>query len=274
MNVRLSLEFGQAFARIPLKVSPHIWNRDALELDWEEVLPASECSYIFGNPPFMGHHLQSDEQKALLKKVYGSHSSSAGVMDFVTAWFVKSASYGEGHKIDFAFVATNSITQGEQVGILWRTLARHKLNISFAHRTFKWESEAKGKAAVCCVIIGLSKEAHEKRRLFDYVSPDGESQEVSVPRLNAYLVDGPWVLVENRSKNIFGMPEMMYGSKPTDGGHFLFTDQEKQEFLAAEPAAKKYVRPFLSTKEYLHGKKRWVLGSSVPILQTLTDCHW
>ncbi len=259
MNVRLSLEFGQAFARIPLKASPHIWNRDALELDWQEVLPASECSYIFGNPPFMGHHLQSEEQKALLKRVYGSHSSSAGVMDFVTAWFVKSASYTDGHKVDVAFVATNSITQGEQVGILWRTLARHKLHISFAHRTFKWESEAKGKAAVYCVIIGLSKEATEKRRLFDYVSPDGESQEVSVPRLNAYLVDGPWVLVENRSKNIFGMPEMMYGSKPTDGGHFLFTDEEKQQFLAAEPAAKKYVKPFLSTKEYLNGRKRWVL---------------
>ncbi len=259
MNVRLSLEFGQAFARIPLKTAPHIWNADALKNDWRELLLPADCSYVFGNPPFIGHHLQSAEQKTLLKSVYGSSSKSSGVMDFVTAWFIKSADYIAGSDIGVAFVATNSITQGEQVGILWRALARHKLSISFAHRTFKWESEAKGKAAVYCVIVGLSRTGPEKRRLFDYATPDGESQEFSTARINAYLVDGPWVLVENRSKNFYGMPEMMYGSKPTDGGNFLFTDDEKIEFLAEEPGARKFIKPFLSTKEYLHGKKRWVL---------------
>jgi type I restriction-modification system DNA methylase subunit len=259
MNVRLSLEFGQAFARIPLKTSPHIINADALETEWENVLPASECSYVFGNPPFMGHHLQNTEQKSLLKKVYGPHSKSAGVMDFVTAWFLKSADYAAGQNVGIAFVATNSITQGEQVGILWRALSKHRLCINFAHRTFKWESEAKGKAAVYCVIIGLSQNDTKQKRLFDYASPEGESQEIAANNINAYLVDGPWVLVENRSKNLCGMPEMMYGSKPTDGGYFLFTDEEKDSFLRAEPKAKKYIKPFLSTKEYLYGQKRWVL---------------
>lgn len=259
MNVRLALQFGHAFARIPLKSSPHIMHADALKTDWKSLLPSQDCSYVFGNPPFIGHHLQTSEQKLLLKGIYGSHSKSAGVMDFVTAWLVKAAHYIKETNIKVAFVATNSITQGEQVGILWRALAEHRLHISFAHRTFKWESEAKGKAAVYCVIIGLSTMDPGPRTIFDYANSDGESQEVSAATINAYLVDGPWVLIENRSKNMCGAPEMMYGSKPTDDGHLLFDDEEKVEFLSKEPGAKSFIKPFISAREYLHGKKRWVL---------------
>ena len=259
MNNRLSLEFGQVFARIPLKAAPHIVHGDALETDWAEVLPPERCSYILGNPPFIGHHLQTTEQKSALRRVYGRFGDSAGVMDFVSAWFLKAASYISDTNIDVAFVATNSIVQGEQVGILWRALAPHRLRIHFAHRTFKWESEARGKAAVYCAIIGFGRTERTTKRIFDYEKPDSEAQEILAQRINAYLVDAPWVLLENRRTNLSRMPEMMYGSKPTDGGHFFLDDDEKRSFLRDEPGAKPFIKPFIGAHEYLHGEKRWVL---------------
>ncbi len=166
MNLRLSEEFGNYFPRIPLKKSPGIRHGDALEIDWAEVLPPERCSYVLGNPPFVGHHLQTAEQKTLLRRTYGPMGDSAGVMDFVTAWFVKAARYMQSTEAECAFVATNSIAQGEQVGILWRALAPYNLTINFAHRTFKWESEARGKAAVYCVIVGFSRHEREVKRIF------------------------------------------------------------------------------------------------------------
>jgi hypothetical protein len=129
----------------------------------------------------------------------------------------------------------------------------------FAHRTFRWTSEARGKAAVYCVIIGFSAKDDPAKTIFEYDSPDGEPHAIVVARINAYLVDAPWALLENRSTNLCGMPDMMYGSKPTDGGHFLFTDEEKDAFLNDEPGAVRFVKPFISAHEYLHGEKRWVL---------------
>lgn len=260
MNVRVSEEFGMYFARIPLKTSPHIVNGNALTLDWNGVLPAERASYVLGNPPFIGHHLQTPKQKSEMLAVYGPDAKAAGVMDYVTAWYCKAARYIQGTLIKVAFVSTNSITQGEQVGILWRALQRSSpLYIHFAHRTFQWSNEAKGKAAVYCVIIGFAAFDVENKTIYEYASPDGEPHGIPAKQINAYLVDAPWVLVENRSNNPFGKPEMMYGSKPTDGGHFLFSDEEKSQFLREEPEAAKFIKPFISAHEYLHNEKRWVL---------------
>ncbi len=257
MNIRVSEEFGQYFRRLPLKKSPHIVQGNALQLDWRTVAP--DADYILGNPPFVGHHLQSKEQKADMLAAYGIYAKSAGVMDFVSAWYCKAAPFIQGTNIKVGFVSTNSITQGEQVGILWRALAKYKLYIHFAHRTFKWSSEARGKAAVYCVIIGFAAFDASRKTIFDYEKVDGKPHEIKAKQINAYLVDAPWVILENRTRNPFKMPEMMYGSKPTDGGNFLFSDEEKIDFLADEPKAKKFVKPFISAHQYLHGERRWVL---------------
>lgn len=260
MNLRVSEAFGQYFARLPLKKAPNILHANALTTDWAKVVAPAELTYIVGNPPFLGHHLQSAEQKEQMLATYGREDQAAGVMDFVSAWYCKAAAYIQGTPIKVAFVSTNSITQGEQVGILWRSLMRRfPVYIFFAHKTFKWSSEARGKAAVYCVIIGFATTEQDNKVLYEYDSPDGDPHAVAAKRINAYLVDGPWVLLENRSKNLFGMPEMMYGSKPTDDGNYLLTDEEKKAFLSAEPGAKKFIKPFVSAHEYLHGEKRWVL---------------
>ncbi len=259
-NMKVSEEFGDYFARIPLTSTPHITHANALQISWNDVLPASECSYILSNPPFLGHHLQSKEQKADLIAVYGPDAKSAGVMDFVSAWYVLAAKYIKDTDVRVAFVSTNSITQGEQVGIMWRALQRYgQLHINFAHQTFKWSNEAKGNAAVYCVIIGFAKTQSTTPTIFEYASPDSEPHAVKAKQINAYLVDADWVLLENRSKNIFNAPEMMYGSKPTDGGYFLLSDDEKNALLSTEPDAAKFIKPFIGTKEYLYNTKRWVI---------------
>lgn len=262
MNLRVSEHFGEYFVRLPLKKSATIVHGNALRIDWETVCAKDKLTYILGNPPFIGHHLQTEQQKADMLACF-DHDKSAGVMDFVSAWYCKAAKFltGSGLAVKVAFVSTNSIAQGEQVGILWRNLLRIRpLHIHFAHRTFKWSNEAKGKAAVYCVIIGFGAEPPAKRPLlFDYETPTSEATLVEASAINAYLVDAPWVLLENRSRNMFGAPEMMYGSKPTDDGNFLFTDEEKVAFLKEEPGAAPYIKPFISAHEYLHGEKRWVL---------------
>lgn len=259
MNLKVSEEFGLYFARIPLKTSPHIVNGNALRLDWNDVVLAERLSYIISNPPFVGHHLQTAEQKADMLSCYGN-VRGAGVMDYVTAWYCKAARYVKDSRIKTAFVSTNSITQGEQVGILWRALLqRAPIRIHFAHRTFRWSNEARHNAAVYCVIIGFAAFEPEHRVIFEYEDPDSEPHATEARQINAYLVDAPWILLENKASNLFGKPEMMYGNKPTDNGHFLFSDQEVEVFLRDEPDAQKYIRPFLSAHEYLHGEKRWVL---------------
>ena len=260
MNQLVSSEFGQYFARLPLKKAPNIVNGNALTLDWKSIVPPEHLSYIVGNPPFIGHHLQSKQQKAEMLATYGPQDKAAGVMDYVTGWYNKAAALIQGTNIRTAFVSTNSITQGEQVGILWRSLMRRNpVYIHFAHRTFKWTSEARGKAAVYCVIIGFAAFDISDKTLFEYESVSGEPHPIPTTEINAYLVSAPWILIENQSRNLFSMPEMMYGSKPTDDGNFLFTDDQKIEFLKEEPGARKFIKRFLSAKEYLHGENRWVL---------------
>ncbi len=406
MNLRVSEEFGQYFARIPLKTSPHIVNGNALRIDWNEVLPAERCSFVLGNPPFIGHHYQSASQKSDQAMVMASIQAH-GILDFVANWYVKAAHYLRGaeparagyelrgagpagaahdlraldparpgqtpgaHTLRFlkspptsapptphiavdakaiggqipiptsaaaangaqairgripistqsveayhqaeanggqipisphravtdnqpstksgsdpqlpgyeysntttriAFVSTNSITQGEQVGVLWGWLLAQGMHIHFAHRTFSWTNEARGKAAVHCVIIGFGLEDRPGKVIYEYDNIRGEPHAVPASNINPYLVDALNVVLPNRPTPISAVPSMRWGNKPTDGGHLLFTAEELHAFLAEEPKAEKFVRPFISGGDFIDGVKRyclWLVDASPAELRSL-----
>lgn len=259
MNNQFSLAFNAQFARIPLKKSPHIRHGNALELDWHLLLPPENCTFILGNPPFIGKHLRSDEQQADMDRMFGVKGGS-GTLDYVAAWFLKAAQYIQQTKIKCAFVSTNSITQGEQVSILWRRLLdQYKVKIHFAHRTFAWGSDARGKAHVHCVIVGFGLEAPNRLRLFDYSDVNGAPTEVAASHISPYLVDYRPILIEARRTPLKSVPPIIYGSKPVDGGNLILSATEKDELSNSDPVASRYVRPLLSADEYLNGETRWCL---------------
>ena len=267
MNNRLSLEFGQIYARIPLKTSPHIVHDDALETDWEELLPPKECSFVFGNPPFVGSKFQTAEQRAQVRGI-ATFGKTGGTLDYVTAWFIKAGKYVQTGKGRIGFVATNSIAQGEQVAQLWPILFdRCKLEIAFAHRTFAWGSDARGKAHVHVVIIGLDGRENTRgdKRLFSYLDINGEPEETSHAALSPYLFDAgglanPHLTVCGESRPINGMRQLIIGSKPIDSGHYIFDADERAAFLGAEPDAVSFLRPFVGAQEFLQGGARWILA--------------
>lgn len=267
MNTQASLEFGAAFLRIPLRKSPAITHGDALELDWQKLLPAGKCSYIIGNPPFVGAKFQSVAQRSQVRRIAGL-GKSGGTLDYVAAWFLKAADYGQGHGVPFAFVSTNSITQGEQVAQLWPTLLdRNGMEIVFAHQTFAWGSEARGKAAVHVTVTGLEPRASARssKRLFSYPDIRGEPVETQHKVISPYLIDtstlaSPHVVVREESSPINGLPRLLSGSQPIDGGHLIFNAEERDAFLTAEPAAATFMRPFIGAQEFLQGKERWILA--------------
>ena len=279
MNNRLSLEFGQTYARIPLETSPHIRHADALETDWSELLPPEECSYVLGNPPFVGAKFQSSEQREQVRRI-AALGRSGGTLDYVTAWFIKAGEYVQRSTARIGFVATNSITQGEQVAQLWPVLfTRCKLDIAFAHRTFAWGSDARGMAHVHVVIVGLAKrgDAPREKRLFSYDDPKGDPQESQHAAVSPYLFDAsgladPRVVVRESAQALNGLPKLIIGSKPIDGGHYIFGDDERAAFLREEPGAERYLRPFVGSREFLQGGERWILhlGDAPPqVLRTL-----
>ena len=267
MNNRLSLEFGRTFARIPLEKSPHIVHGDALETDWFELLPPGDCSFVLGNPPFVGAKFQAADQRAQVR-VIAALGKSGGTLDYVAAWFIKAGEYAKGSRARIGFVATNSITQGEQVAQLWPILfERCKLEIAFAHRTFAWGSDARGKAHVHVVILGLDRReaARPEKRLFSYPDINGESEESGHAALLPYLFDAgglsdPHLVVREESAPINGMGRLITGSKPIDGGNYIFDAAKRAAFLDAEPEAAPYLRPFIGAREYLQGGERWILA--------------
>ena len=267
MNNLLSLEFGQTYTRIPLEASPHVVHGDALEMDWSEVLPAEDCSFVFGNPPFGGAKFQSKSQRAQVHRV-AALGKSGGTLDYVTAWFIKAGQYirvGEGR---IGFVATNSITQGEQVGQFWPVLfERCQLEIAFAHRTFAWGSDARGKAHVHVVILGLDlkERVRTDKRLFSYPDINGEPLESRHSALSPYLYDAsglenPHITVREASRPINGLEKMITGSQPIDKGRYIFDEKAQAEFLELEPGAAPFMRPYIGAREFLQGKKRWILA--------------
>jgi len=257
MNNRLSEAFGPYFVRLPLKKSPTIVCGNALRLNWEKILPPNKCSFVLGNPPFVGKHLMTAEQGQDMHLVWGE-SDGAGVLDYVTGWYRKAAEYTRGTGIRVGFVSTNSISQGEQVGALWNPLVqRFKLKIHFAHRTFKWESEARGKAHVHVVIIGFGALDSASKRIYDYEEKNATISPAK--NISPYLVEGPDVAVVSRTSPISQVPDCIYGNKPTDGGHLIIEEEDREKFLAENPDARKYVRPLLCAQEYLRSIPRWCL---------------
>lgn len=257
MNMELGTYYGKPIRKLPLTEAPHIVQGNALTLDWEQVVPKEKLTHILGNPPFLGSKVMTDEQRAELKAITGE---GAGVLDYVSGWYIKAAQYMQDAPITAAFVSTNSITQGEQVGILWGTLTdTYGCHIHFAHRTFKWSNEAKGKAAVYCVIIGFGLARADTPRLFSYPDIAGDPVETATKNINAYLVDGPNVLVASRSKPLCEVPEIGIGNKPIDGGLYLFETKERDEFIAKEPRSAQYFKRWIGSDEFLNGYERWCL---------------
>jgi len=272
MNMRVSDEFGLYHARLPLTQSAKIVNGNALRIDWEGVVAKADLSYILGNPPFLGYSNQSPEQKADILSVYldakGKPFKTAGKIDYVAAWYYKTAKFLQNTNIRAAFVSTNSITQGEQVAAVWKPLFdMFGIHIDFAYRTFKWTNEAKGKAAVHCVIVGFSVGGRGERVIFD--GDDG----VIAKNISPYLIDAPVIFVESRNRAICDVPAMVYGNKPTDGGYLFFDADEYADFVAKEPRAEKYIKKILGANEYINGIDRyclWLVGADPTELKKMS----
>lgn len=306
MNMRISNEFGQYFARLPLKKAAKIVYGNALQLDWNnlektniydikanitnvfqvnerneafdvlniyskkvnmnpthiiQTQQSGNCvyDYIIGNPPFIGKSVKSAEQKLDLERLFAGIKGT-GVLDYVCGWYLKAAQLIQNTKIKCAFVSTNSIVQGEQVGVLWNLLFNHyKIKIHFAHRTFSWSNEAKGNAAVHVVIIGFANFDTTNKSIFEYEHIKGEPHELKVKNINPYLVEGKDFALHSRTKPLCNAPEMLYGNKIVDGGFYLFTDLEKEDFIKKEPLSKKFFKQILSGDEFINGRNRWIL---------------
>ena len=280
MNQQASEIFGQPVDRLPLRSSPHIVQGNALRMDWNAILPREKCAFVLGNPPFIGAKFQNDEQRADMDAIAGDAENS-GLLDYVTGWYFKAADYIQGTRIVVGFVSTNSISQGEQVGTLWNHLYQHsRLKIHFAHRTFSWASEARGKAHVHVVIIGFAAFDSTDKRIYDYAedgravlprSPNIRSEQQLRPtnnetvtvtpatNISPYLVEGSDLAITNRSTPICDVPEMGIGNKPIDGGNYLFTPEEKSAFLKEEPAAKEFFHRWIGSEEFINGIERWCL---------------
>lgn len=252
---------GQVPTRLPITSVAHIVHADALKADWRELIPSNaKRVFIFGNPPFLGQWTKSKEQTAVMKAVWGKHYN--GYLDFVTAWFWKSALFfKDTFEGEFAFVSTNSITQGQPVPALFEPLfEEEKWKIKFAYRTFPWDSQAPGQAAVHCVIIGFTRSAKFTRRLFEYNWTEKTTEEIPVVKeINAYLLDAPNLLIKKRSKPLSSqLPVVNFGSKPADNGNLIIEVNEYEQVMK-DPIAALYVRPFRMGKELVRGLDRWCL---------------
>ena len=251
--VHMTLDF------LPLKTNACIVEGNALRLDWETVVPKGELSYIMGNPPFVGYSLQSKAQKEDILAIYvderGKPYKTAGKIDYVAGWYFKASQYMVNTSVRTAFVSTNSITQGEQVAGVWKPLyERFGIHIDFAHRTFRWDSEASLKAHVHCVIVGFSiaiytgsKRLYTSERIHD------------VENINAYLIDAPDIFIENRKQPLCNVPYMTTGNRPADGGHLIIEESEYEDFIASEPRVRPYLKKLIGAAEFINNKQRWCL---------------
>lgn len=244
--VRMSLDF------LPLKTNAHIVEGNALQMDWEDVVSKTQLNYIMGNPPFIGYTYQSTEQKADLQNTMAGIGKN---IDYVSGWYFKAAQLMQSTAIRTAFVSTNSITQGEQVAGVWKPMfERLGIHIDFAHRTFRWDSEANLKAHVHCVIVGFSVQMNPAEKLL-FTS----KQVQHVQNISPYLIDAPTLFIESRNKPLCNVPEICKGSQPTDGGNLIVTEEDYDGFMKQAPASAKYIRRFLGADEFLNGKNRYCL---------------
>jgi hypothetical protein len=258
-NEELGRAFGANIVDLPLAATATIVTGNALRMDWAEVFPSGRGRYIFGNPPFIGKKDRNAEQAHDMALVFGG--SNVADLDYVAAWYEKASHYSrDNHGARVAFVSTNSLTQGEQVPLLWGRLLSLGVDIGFAHRTFVWTSEARGAASVHCVVVGFSVgEWTGKRVLFEYPDPKASPIATQPSHINPYLVDGPNVLVVSKTSPFPGLPKASFGSMPNDGGHLLLDDEEATLLRLSDPLAAQYLRPLFSAREMLRSIPRWCL---------------
>ena len=254
---------------LPLKTNAYIVEGNALRTDWESVIPKSELNYIMGNPPFVGARLMDKAQKDDINHIFAGWKN-AGNLDYVCCWYKKAADIMQNTAIRTALVSTNSVSQGESVANLWKPLFADGVHIDFAYRTFRWDSEAKSKAHVHCVIIGFSTAVNPaERRIYS-----SERYQVA-KNINGYLLDGDNVFIESRNKPLCSVPEIGIGNKPIDGGFYLFEKEEMEDFIKKEPVSKKYFRPWYGSKEFINRKSRyclWLGDCSPAELKTMPLC--
>ncbi|GMO51881.1 MAG: N-6 DNA methylase [Termitinemataceae bacterium] len=260
MNTLIRDMFGQYYVRIPLTISASIHFSNAFDLDWEtDIVSKKELNFILGNPPFLGGAVMNDTQKKDIERIF-SDTKGRGMLDYVTCWYRRTAEYIQGTDIECAFVSTNSICQGEQVPILWQNLINQfGIKINFAHQTFKWSNEARGKAAVYCIIIGFSLTDRKNKKLYYYASITSNPVETTVSKINAYLTNADMVFIEKRGKPICNVSEMNMGSSPIDNGNFLLTPEEADTLLQKEPELTGIIRPFVAAEEFLHKKQKFCI---------------
>ena len=260
LNLITAERFGSTRPSIPLVKSAHIRQCNALPTDWASVLPPEQCSFVVGNPPFVGHQWRNADQMHDMDLVWGT-DGRFGRLDYVSCWHRKAVEYMRANPgVATALVSTNSICQGEQVGTLWSWLFAQGIEISFAHRTFKWSNEGRGVAAVHCIILGLGFPSDRPKRIFDYGDEiAGEGIEIAAVQINSYLVDAPNVLLPSRVETPTGLPRLIKGSQPTDGGHLILSDDDAKALRAVEPASRKYLMRYVGGDELLNGGVRWCL---------------
>lgn len=254
---------------LPLKTNANIHEGNALRIDWNDIIPASQLSYIMGNPPFVGYTYQDEEQKEDIKNIWvdekGRLYKACGKLDYVSCWYFKAAQYMQRTSIRAAFVSTNSITQGEQVASVWKPIMeRFRIHIDFAWRTFKWNSESNKQALVYCVIVGFSDTNNIKER----VIYDAGRRKIA-HNINPYLLDAPDIFINSRRKPLENIPRMVYGSKPTDGGFLFLTSEEAEAVIKQEPFVKPYIKQVYGASEFIHNKKKyclWLVGASPSVL--------
>jgi hypothetical protein len=263
MNQVFKGEFGSAPAALPLNSSGNIYQGNSLRLNWFEVCPraADEEVYVCGNPPFLGHAGRSDEQNADMELIF-KDLPKFGQLDFVCSWLWKGVKYIKNSQSELAFVTTNSVCQGVQVGALWPHVFGQGIEIKFAYQAFPWRNSARDNAGVHVSVIGLTQQKYQYKRLFKLL--DKQWHEVATKNISPYLLDAPSIIVQSRTTPMGPVPKMIYGSMPNEGGFLLLTPSERLEILKAEPEAQKWIRKILGAEEFINGKERyclWLVGA-------------
>jgi type I restriction-modification system DNA methylase subunit len=275
LNLESAHKFGETRATVPLVATPHIHHANALRIDWNLVINAEECSYIFGNPPFIGKQNQTMEQKADLDLV-ANKIKNYGLLDYVSCWYIKALEYIKNTKVSVAFVSTNSITQGEQVAVLWSWLLHDGIKINFAHRTFKWGNEGKAVAAVHCVIIGFSLIDDKHKKLFNYVDDLENPICENVSQINPYLVNAPSIVLQARRSPICHSKQIVFGNMANDGGFLFLNSDEKNAIISSYPNASTLIKRFYGADEFINNLDRWCIwlyGISVDEFRNITPIH-
>ncbi len=259
MNVEFAKAFGREPDLLPLKERANIHHANALEVDWAVVVEKDKLNYMIGNPPFLGKNFRTKEQENSQGLVFKETVKRWKSLDFVASWFYKSAQFIQNTHIDCGFVSTNSITMGEQVATLWTPILEMGISLHFAHRTFAWHNDAKGKAAVHCVIIGFGQQERDKKYLFDYATLKSKPNSTLVKNINPYLIDASNAIISNRNKPICNTLKMVYGDMPNDGGFLLLNPDEQKQLLQDNPELNQWIKPILGAREFIHNEKRYCL---------------